>query len=572
MTEKSSTEEDLLFYSELLRAYFDSTDDAIFVLCDEMKFLSCNKTTQSWLGYSESELTLHNQRTPITRLLGQHYDEERFTSVFNSTLKGQKSSFEIYIDPPQGIKRWVEIHLSKVDVENGDMIVAVARDISERKRRIATIDHQLHYDSLTDLPNRNSLIEHLLESQNTLTTAPVTLTLIVIDLNRFKEINESLGQYYGDCILQEVARRLSQATDTLDGEFVARLGGDEFALVVRDLSLDNVRTISHSIRQLISRTIEIKSSRINLDCGIGIASLPEHTEDASSLIQLAEAALRTAKMGKLGVNIYSDKESITSVKRLQMIADLREALSTGSIKPHYQPIVAMQPNEPVRVEALARWKHEQLGYIAPDVFIPLAEEIGMINTLTSQILDIAVRECANAITNQTIECLSINISSYCLSNPDLVSEVKNCLRKHSVPARAITLELTESAMMANISTVSQTITELHYLGIKLSIDDFGTGYSSLSKLKQLPINELKIDKSFVVDIENNEEDAAIAQASIQMAHSLGLIVIAEGIENEKIWETLKSLNCDYGQGFWIGRPMPFSKLISWLGKPNHPHS
>lgn len=572
MTDSPSFEEDTLFYSELLQAYFDSTDDAIFVLCDEMKFISCNKATQSWLGLSKKELTLHNKRTPITKLLGRHHNANEFSTFFQSALNGRAISFEIFIDPPQSTQRWIEVHLTRVDIENGDMVIAVARDISERKKHVATIDYQSHFDALTGLPNRNSLIEHLLESQKMGTSTPAPLVLLVIDLDRFKEINESLGQQLGDSILQEIARRLRQATDTLAGEFVARLGGDEFALAINDISLNNALIVANTIRQLISKTIEIKSVKISLDCGIGIASLPKHTDDAGNLIQLAEAAMHTAKIEKLGVSIYSDEASMTSTKRLQMIVDLREALKNGEIKPHYQPIITMQSNGPTRVEALARWEHDQLGHIDPNLFIQLAEEVGMINTLTSQILDTAIGECANAINEQSIACLSINISPYCLSNVDLASKVKGYLRKHSVPASAITLELTESAMMSNISSTNRTITDLHCLGITLSIDDFGTGYSSLSKLKQLPIKELKIDKTFIIDIENNEEDAAITAASIQIAHSLGLVVVGEGIENKKIWDTLKSLGCDYGQGYWIGRPMPMVELTSWLKKSIHPAS
>ncbi len=572
MTEETSSEKDALFYSELLQAYFDSTDDAIFVLCDEMKFLSCNKTTQFWLGSSEQELTLHNQRTPITQLLGKHLNVKEFSASFQSALKGKAVSFEVFMDPPQGTQRWAEIHLTKVDIESGDMIVAVARDISERKKHIATIDYQSHFDALTGLPNRNSLIEHLHESQKTGISTLSPLVLLAIDLDRFKEINESLGQQLGDSILQETASRLSQATDTLAGEFVARLGGDAFALVINDINLENARIVANTIRRLISKTIDIESGKISLDCSIGIASLPKHTDDAGSLIQLAEAAMHTAKIEKLGVSIYSDEASITSTKRLQMIVDLREALDADSIKPHYQPIIAVQSNGVARVEALARWEHHTLGHISPNLFIQLAEEVGMINKLTSRILATAIQECADAINNQLIENLSINISSYCLSNADLASEIKAYLREYSVPANAITLELTESAMMSNISTADKTINDLHCLGLKLSIDDFGTGYSSLSKLKQLPIQELKIDKSFIIDIESNEEDAAITQASIQMAHSLGLTVVAEGVENENIWNTLKSLGCDYGQGYWIGYPMPTAELALWLEKSTLPDS
>jgi diguanylate cyclase (GGDEF)-like protein/PAS domain S-box-containing protein len=564
MPYESSSRETALFYSELLQAYFDSTDDAIFVLCDEMKFLSCNRTLQDWLGLPEQVLTLHNKRIPITELLGENFDTNKFSSFFQSALKGEAISFELFIDPEKGKKRWTEIHLTKVDIESGDMVIAVARDISERKKYIATIDYQSNFDALTELPNRNSLISYLLKSQDSESTSRTPLTLIAINLDRFKEINESLGQQHGDYILQEIARRLNQITDTLAGEFVARLGGDAFALVFNNTTRDKALATAKIIRKLISKTIEIEPDKINLDCGIGIASLPENTHDAGNLIQLAEAAMHTAKKEKIGISIFSEASTITSKKRLQMITDLREAIKADNIKPHYQPIREMRAYGKVRVEALARWKHEMHGYVSPALFIQLAEEVGVINLLTSRILDNAIRECADSINSQSINSLSINISSYCLSNGNFVSEIKNLLKKYFVPPKAITLELTESAMMTSVSTASETITRLHELGLTLSIDDFGTGYSSLSKLKQLPIRELKIDKSFIVDLENNEEDAAITRASIQMAHSLGLEVVAEGIEDKTTWNALKLLGCDYGQGYWIAKPMDISDLIIWL--------
>jgi len=567
MSEKSSLTDDAQFYSELLRAYFDSTQDAIFVLCDEMKFLACNKTTEHWLCISEDELTRHNERTPITQLLGENYDAEKFSVFFNNALQGRSISFETRINPPQGQERWVDVNLSRVDIEDGDMVIAVARDITERKKHLATIEYQSHYDELTGLPNRTFIIEYLNkyldQSQDDRSARPQELVLLVLDLDRFKEINESLGHKYGDFILQEVARRLSRLTDDASGEFVARLGGDEFVIALPDIELSQSRITAQMIRQIISQPVFTESGKISLDCAIGIAALPTHTEDSTRLIQLAEAAMYSAKSHKLGISAYNHELSDSSSERLQLVTDLRESLKKNHIKPFYQPIINMQ-TKALHVETLARWQHPQRGDIAPDIFIPLAEETGSIHKLTSKIMESALRGCAAALNEGLIESLSINISPYCLTNQRLPDEIKTYLEKYAIKPGSVMLEITESAMMSNLSAAQKTIETLHDLGMAFSIDDFGTGYSSLSKLKYMPLKELKIDKSFIVDIDQCENDSAITNAAIQMAHGLGLDVVAEGIESEEIWDRLRQMGCDYGQGFWIARPMPIDDLLAWI--------
>jgi len=551
------------FYAELLRAYFDSTQDAIFVLCDEMKFLTCNKKTEQWLDQTEHELTLHNERTPITQLLGKNYDAEKFSAFFDSALKGQSISFETLIKPPQGEERWIDISLSRVDIENSDMVIAVARDISERKKHLATIKYQSHYDELTGLPNRTFIMEYLNEYQNNPDIKSRELVLLVLDIDRFKEINESLGHEAGDFILQEVARRLSRVTDISSGEFVVRLGSDEFAIAFPNIELSQSRITAQMIRQIVSQPVIIESRKISLDCAIGIAALPTHTNDSTKLMQHAEAAMYSTKSQRLGISVYSPELSSSSAERLQLVTDLREALKHNHIKAHYQPIINMQTKS-LHVETLARWQHPQLGNITPDQFIPLAEETGNINKLTSKIIESALRSCAVALNEHLIGNLSINISPYCLTNQKLPAEIRSYLEKYDIQPGSITLEITESAMMSNMPGTQKTIETLHKLGVSFSIDDFGTGYSSLSKLKHMPLKELKIDKSFITDINQCENDSAITNAAIQMAHSLGLNVVAEGIESEDIWNRLRQMGCDYGQGYWIAKPMPIKDLLSWV--------
>ncbi len=564
MSNSTSKNDDAQFYSDLLRAFFDSANDAIFVLCDEMKFLTCNKMTQQWLGSSEEVLTQHNNRIPITELLGNPDSIDYFKSSFKRALNNQEVFFETQINPPGGKSRWIELSMKRVNIEEGDMVIAVARDITQRKKNIAAIEYKTNYDHLTNLPNRNYLTNSVLNDVGSSCDKNRILTLISIDLDRFKEINESLGHRVGDFVLQRVANRMYKATDHASNELLARLEGDEFVLILPDTDIARAHEIAMNLKQIISSPIAIGSSRISIDCSIGIASFPEHTTDKHALIQYAESAMYTAKANRRGIGIYDTATHKATTEKLHLISQLRSAISKNLIIPHYQPIINMKHPEEIRVESLARWKHPTLGTISPEIFIRLAEEVGSINSLTSTILSRSIQECSNLLNNGIIKRLSINISPYCLANPKLVDEIKGLLDQYSISPDKIVFEITESAMMSNLGATGAIINELHQLGINFSIDDFGTGHSSLVKIKQLPLSELKIDKSFVLDINSNENDSAICQASIQMAHALGLEVIAEGIEQRDSWNLLRDMDCDYGQGFWMSKAMPYDVLVAWL--------
>ncbi|MCK4706590.1 MAG: EAL domain-containing protein [Gammaproteobacteria bacterium] len=559
-----TTDDDMQFYSELLRAYFDSTNDAIFVLCDEMKFLSCNKTTQKWLGLSEQELTLHNNRIPITELFGYTNYVETFTKSFDQAVKGKDICIETYIIPKNGEARWIEISMTKVDIEAGDMVIAVARDISERKKHLAIIEHQAYYDSLTGLPNKQALTTYIQDRAKENITDENPLTLFCLDLDKFKEVNESLGQGIGDAILQEISAKLKHISDSNMGEMLARMGGDEFALVIPNINLIDANNIAKKIKSIITSPISIASSHIVLDCSIGIVSYPTHTSNSKILIQLGEATMYSAKSNHTGISIYDPEIARMTSQRIQMVADLRYALKNNHIKPHYQPIININNPEIVHIETLARWETPSHDFVSAEIFIRLAEENNLINDLTTQIINQSIAECSSIINDKTINKLSINISPYCLTSKKLSETIKSALDKNSVPADKITFEITESAMMSTLSNTKEIIKKIHRLGIDFSIDDFGTGHSALFKLKQLPLTELKIDKTFIQDIINNSDDAAITHASIQMAHSLDLYVLAEGIEDEAIWNILKKFGCDYGQGFWLAKPMPIHELKLWL--------
>lgn len=554
------------FYMDLLRAYFNSANDAIFVLCDEMKFLACNEETQRWLGQSEKELTHHNQRIPITQLLGNSISKQEFSHFFQKALGGDNVTFEAFIKPENARARWTEINMTRVKIDVGDMIIGIARDISERKKHLATIEYQTYFDSLTDLPNKNQLNKHLIEKY--VKPEINSLTLFTLNLDRFKEVNETLGQSLGDMVLQEIAQRLIRIIDLKSDEILARTGGNEFSICIPNISLEQAKAISHNIKQIIAQPLKIKEFRLNIECGLGIAAFPEHTQDINKLIQLSETAMYAAKAHRTGMNIYDKHSAQTSIERLKMAGDLREAIENNRIMAHYQPIINMRNPLDIRLEVLARWQHPESGPVSPETFIWLAEESGIINTLTSKIIKRSIEECGSLLETSAIQSISINISPHCLTDPEFPTNFQTLLKQHQVNPEKIMLEITESAMMTYTPKSQKIIQRIIDMGIKLAVDDFGTGHSSLYKLKQLPLAELKIDKTFVLELANKKDDAEIIKATIQMSHGLGLQTVAEGIEDKVSYEMLKSMGCDYAQGYHIARPMPFEKLMNWFKQYN----
>jgi len=565
-TEKELMSEDAQFYAELLRAYMDSANDAIFVLCDEMKFLVCNQQMQKWLGVPENELTRHNKRIPITELFGSDITARDFRENFDRTLQGEGVIRELFISPPRGIERWIEISMQKVDIEGGNMVIAVARDISEQKAYVEKIKYQATHDDLTRLANRNAIydeIEKHVKKEN-----PVSL--IIMDIDHFKEINDGLGHEVGDSLLLTIAERLKYLTAVITNSFVARLGGDEFAILLPGYSEKEVMRFSTNIRNSLSKTFEFDTFRLSLDASIGVAQFPVHAKSSEELLRHAEVAMYHAKSRKTGVSVYDHGQDESSAEKVKLITDLRDAIQSAYLSVHYQPIVSLNDPSVFRVEALARWKHPLHGFISPSVFIPLAEQIGLIKPLTNLILGKSLAECSELLRKGAITSISVNFSPPLFNDEGISEQLSSLINMHGLENKSIKLEITESAMMSDSRLSTKNMHNLHLMGFRIAIDDFGTGLSSLFKLKDLPVSELKIDKTFITNITHDKKDAAIANAAIMLAQSLGIQVVAEGIEDEKTWHYLKEIGCDFAQGFWIAKPMPIENLKEWIrANKNH---
>ncbi|HED52102.1 MAG TPA: sensor domain-containing phosphodiesterase [Gammaproteobacteria bacterium] len=548
------------FYAELLRAYFDSANDAIFVLCNELKFLSCNHRMENWLGIAESELTRHNCRLPITALVGNKDAAAHFERATQAVLDGEPQCFECRLEPPDARKRWVEIHMTRVDIEAGEMVIVVARDTTERREQMAQIYYQSTHDSLTGLPNRASLKEFLEAHPG----EGGALAVLAVDVPRFRDVNEALGHHLADEVLKTIADNLKDIVRQYRDTRVFRLAGDQFVVVSQGIAAECWKEISESVQHDLSKPLRQSGIELTLGSKIGVSLYPSHVGNPRELVQAAEAALHAAKQQTAtSIKMFYPDLLASGGERLVLLNDLRQAIEDESLAVHLQPIVPLHGQGMVRLEALARWHHPDRGMVSPEHFIALAETSGQILPLTWLVIARALEQAAPLIREERIESVSINLSPYCLLDTGFTVKFAAMILRHGIEPSSVMLEITESIAMSE-RMQKYTVMSLRELGVELSIDDFGTGHSSLSKLRQLPVTELKIDQSFVTNMLNDENDEAIVVATIQLAHSLGLDIVAEGIEDAEVLYRLSELGCDYAQGRYICDALPLAELQDWL--------
>ena len=435
---------------------------------------------------------------------------------------------------------------------------------TELEDKSLALEHQTLHDGLTGLPNRSLLMERALQSLQFANRDEFPCSLLMLDLNRFKEVNDALGHHVGDFLLQEVARRLKsclRASDTL-----ARLGGDEFAIVLPTLGEKQVEVITRILLDVLNKPFELANKKLYVGGSIGIAFYPKHGEDAAHLMQRADVAMYHAKRNRLGFSIYSQEIDSYTQERLSLREELSLAIERKELIAYYQPKVAVHGDAPPALEALVRWPHPVHGIISPDRFIPLAEECGLINPLTLHVLEIATAQCGEWRKQGLEVSVSVNLSAHNLREKVLAERVADNIRKNDLPAGSLVLEITESMLMEDPLRAVKLLKDLQNMGVESSIDDFGTGYSSLSYLRQLPVDEIKIDRSFVMNMRKNESDEVIVRAIIDLAHNLGLRVVAEGAEEQEDWDMLASFDCDIIQGYLISRPMAADGTTEWLKK------
>lgn len=435
-------------------------------------------------------------------------------------------------------------------------------------RRMSSMASEEHYramhDDLTELPNRvlfSEQVEHAIQANR---GKGKQLAVFIMDLDRFKEVNDTLGHFYGDRLLKQVAPRLRDALR--NKELVARLGGDEFGVLLPNIDDPQEATITaQRILHALEESFWVEGYHLDISISIGIAFFPEHGQSGDQLLQKADVAMYLAKHRNVGFMVYDPSQDLHTVNRLALMGDLRQAIDQQTLELYYQPQVDIATGRVVSVEALLRWNHPQRGLIACNEFITLAEQTGMIKPLTQWVLYAVLRQSARWRSAGVELTIALNLSVKNFHEPQLVQTIQQGLQQWGVDASRLRLEIVESAMMQDPLHVRSIIERLNAVGVLFSIDDFGTGYSSLSHLKQLPADEIKIDQSFVTGMANDEDSAVIVRAIIDLAHNLSCDVVAEGVESQDILDLLVILGCDRVQGHYISPPLPPDQLIAWLG-------
>ena len=435
------------------------------------------------------------------------------------------------------------------------------REIHQRQ---TALEHQAMHDTLTGLPNRALLQDRLEQAMHMAHRHHTSMVFILMDLDRFKEINDTLGHPVGDQVLQQISRRL--AGNLRESDTVARLGGDEFAIVAIDLQGREVQAFLEKIVHLVSEVIPVGGQDLFVGASLGVALYPEHGEDAATLIRRADIAMYRAKRNRRDYVIYDPSFDEHSIDNLSLLGDLRMEMKqpSGALHLHYQPQVHLATNEIRCVEALLRWQHPRQGFVSPEDAIRLAEQSGLMTRLTRQVLRQAIADCAAWQAAHPQVGVAANLSAWDLQDAELPAYIEKLLREYRLPARQLILEITESAVMNDPLRAREVMARLNRMGATLAIDDYGTGFSSLAYLKLLPVDSLKIDRSFVIDMLEDENDAIIVRSTIELSHNLGLKVVAEGVENAEVLELLRAQGCDAAQGYHLARPMPLARLMHWL--------
>jgi diguanylate cyclase len=455
------------------------------------------------------------------------------------------------------------------------MVIRMAGATGIKKEQAeALLGHQALHDMLTGLPNRSCFYDRTEQAMRQGARDGSNSAVMLFDLDRFKEINDTLGHKYGDRVLCEVGPRIRRILR--DADTVARLGGDEFCVLLpRVNTVGEALDVAGRIIAVLGEPVEIDGMVLGIEASCGIAMAPQDGDNADLLLQRADVAMYVAKGSNVNVTAYSDELDLNTPGRLTLLGDLRTAIAEEQLFLHYQPKADLQTGQIQGVEALVRWQHPTLGPLPPNEFIPVAEHTGLIKPLTTWVLGTALRQCREWLDQTDARgwgrlSLAINLSTRSLLDDDFPEEVKDALDLWNVPAHLLELEITESAIMTDPTRARRLLTELADLGVRIAIDDFGTGYSSLAYLKDLPVNQLKIDQSFVQHMHTDLNDAIIVRSVVDLGHNLGLQTVAEGVEDHETWAQLAQLGCDEAQGYFLAKPMAPGELITWLEAPGHP--
>jgi diguanylate cyclase (GGDEF)-like protein len=434
---------------------------------------------------------------------------------------------------------------------------------NELAAKQAENEHQALHDSLTGLPNRMLFQQRLAAAIDDARERDGRIAVMLMDLDHFKEVNDTLGHHFGDQLLKEIGPRLS--TVLRDGDMMARLGGDEFGVLLPDLPEDEVAfSIARRLLEELQEPVSVEGLALDVSGSLGIAIFPTQSRDAESLLRRADVAMYAAKEAGGGYEVYTPEMDQHNPSRLTLVSQVRPAIERGEFEMYYQPKVRLSDGRVAGAEALIRWNHPERGMVSPDEFIPLVEKTVLLSPLTTYVMEHVMRQWRVWADEGTAIPIAINLSPRSLLDRQLPDQVAALLERFAMPPAYLRLELTESFLMADSGRSNAVLHELARTGLSLSIDDFGTGYSSLSHLKALPIDEIKVDRSFVMDMNEDGNDYMIVRATVDLGKNLGLRVVAEGVEDRETFDRLGDFGCDEAQGYYISRPMPLDEFGRWL--------
>jgi diguanylate cyclase (GGDEF)-like protein len=523
-----------------LRAVLDNAAEGILTVDESLRVASFNPAAERMFGYAASDVIGADVRC----LLDTLQSGERL---------GRRSAGDTFP---------VLVSVGEMRLDQRLFVVGV-HDITLRKQAEAALQHQALHDALTRLPNRVLLHDRV---QQAILAARrdsgVHVALLVMDLDRFKDVNDTFGHHTGDQLLAQLGSRLGSVLR--DSDTIARLGGDEFAVLLPASNVDDARQVAERLLMMLEQPFALGGLQLEIDASVGIALSPEHGTDAETLLRRADVAMYVAKRDNTGYSLYNAEHDQHSPTRLAMVGELRRAIEMNELSVYFQPKASMADGHISCTEALVRWQHPRHGLLGPDQFVPIAEQTGLIRPLARWVLDAALRQCNRWRQDGIDLAVAVNLSMRNLHDPEIVEMIRYQLTRWGIPPARLVIEITESSLMADAARAMDVLARLRGMGVGISIDDFGTGYSSLAYLKRLPVNELKIDKSFVAHMVEDDNDAVIVRSTIGLAHDLGLTVVAEGVEDEQTWQRLKALGCDVAQGFFISRPVAGPALTNWL--------
>lgn len=558
ITDRKHAEADL----RIAAAAFDSQEGMVITDADNV-ILRVNQAFTELTGYAAEEVV--GKKPNIFR--SDRHDDAFYRSMWESIIATGRWQGEIWDRRKNGevYPKWLTVSAVRDAAGIVTHYIGTQFDITDRKQAEERIQSLAFHDQLTGLANRHSLNEQLAQAVRLAARNGHSFALMLLDLDNFKAVNDSLGHHVGDQLLVAVAKRLVAAVRHSD--LVTRLGGDEFVILLPDItSPSDVAHVAEKILTTIPAPYRIDSHMLRTSPSIGICLYPDDATESLELLQRADTAMYHAKAnGRNQYQFFKEEYQLAAIRRLALEAELHQAIAEQQFLLHYQPQIDLRNGRPVGVEALIRWQHPERGLVSPVYFIPIAEETGLILQIGDWVLEEACRQLA-VWQDRGIDqiCVSVNLTASQFLDRSLPARIQGLLSQYNVPAERLKLEVTESMSMASPEQTISSMKELTACGLSLSIDDFGTGYSSLAYLKLLPLSELKIDRSFVKDIETDQNDADICDVTVLLAHKLGLNVVAEGVETEAQLTYLLSIGCEKVQGYFFSRPLPAEEAESYI--------